>query len=318
MSPYSLKTATFLLGFFVLVAFRSVGQTQTISGKIVDENNAPLPYINVFVSQLNRGAISDEKGQFEIADLKSGSYELTISGVGFNSQVVTVNAGTAVVIKLEASSRELAEITIQGKTETQVIKEQSIKAEVINTRVVATQPATMIELMNRSSGIRVRQTGGLGAAANLMVNGFQDRAIKYFRDGIPMDYLGAGYNFALVPVNMLDRIEVYKGVLPAALGADALGGGLNMVTKKPYGRYGEASYEVASFNTHRASLNLFYQDTTRHFFVGGEGFFNHSDNNYEVTIESYLEKIRLCLSMVYVYPPGCVFLRSLMGSLDAG
>ena len=56
------------------------------------------------------------------------------------------------------------------------------------------------------------------------MNGFQDRAIKNFKDGIPMDYLGAGYNISLVPVNMLERVEVYKGVLPTALGADALGG----------------------------------------------------------------------------------------------
>ena len=48
--------------------------------------------------------------------------------------------------------------------------------------------------MNRSAGIRIRQTGGLGSNAGLMMNGFQDRAIKNFKDGIPMDYLGAGYN----------------------------------------------------------------------------------------------------------------------------
>jgi hypothetical protein len=58
-----------------------------------------------------------------------------------------------------------------------------------------------------------------------------------------------------------------------------------MVTKRSYRRYAEASYEIASFNTHRASLNLFYRDTAKHFFAGADAFFNYSDNNYEVEVE---------------------------------
>jgi outer membrane receptor protein involved in Fe transport len=84
---------------------------------------------------------------------------------------------------------------------------------------------------------------------------------------------------------MLERIEIYKGVLPVGLGADALGGGINMATKKSYTNYAEGSYEVASFNTHRASLNLFHQDTNRHYFIGSDVFFNHSDNNYNVDVK---------------------------------
>jgi outer membrane cobalamin receptor len=164
-----------------------------------------------------------------------------------------------------------------------MVIEQPIKSTVINTKFFSKQPSTMIELMNRSAGVRVRQTGGLGSNASISVNGFQDKAIKFFKDGIPMDYLGAGYSFAFVPPNMLDRLEIYKGVLPVSLGADALGGGLNMVTRKSYSRFVEASYEIASFNTHRVSLNGIYQDTVRKYFVGGESFFNYSDNSYKVT-----------------------------------
>jgi outer membrane receptor protein involved in Fe transport len=175
-------------------------------------------------------------------------------------------------------------VQIVGRTETQQAKLQPIKAEIINTKAAQEQPSTLVELMNRSAGIRIRQTGGLGSNSGLMMNGFQDRAIKNFRDGIPLDYLGAGYNISLVPVNMLERVEVYKGLLPTALGADALGGAVNMVTKKSLYRYAEASYEVSSFNTHRASFNALYSDTTRHFFIGTDAFVNRSDNDYKVDV----------------------------------
>jgi outer membrane receptor protein involved in Fe transport len=268
-----------------LITLCSFGQNSAIIGKIVDSNNSPLPYINIHIKQLGQGTVADEAGEFKIEKLSHGTYELTISGIGFETKIVKATVpGSKLNITLEDSREQLEEVTVVGKSETQLAKEQSIRAEVINTKLLATQPATMIELMNRSAGVRIRQTGGLGSTASLMVNGFQDRAIKYFKDGVPMDYLGAGFNFALVPVNMLDRIEIYKGVLPTSLGADALGGGINMVTKKSFNRHAEASYEVASFNTHRASLNLFYKDTARHFFIGGDAFFNHSDNNYEVTV----------------------------------
>src|SRR5690606_3292629 len=108
---------------------------------------------------------------------------------------------------------------------------------------------------------------------------------RFFKDGIPMDYLGAGFNISLVPVNMLERVEVYKGVLPASLGADALGGALNMVTKQSYDKYLEASYEAASFNTHRVSLSTFYKDDNRKVFGGIDAFYNYSDNDYRVDVK---------------------------------
>lgn len=284
-SPELRQNRPFLAVYLILISFQTFAQTADLKGKVHDSRGNAIPYISVFIKQLNRATTANEAGEFTIANIQNGAYEITISGVGFQTRVITATVpGADLVIRLEESSEQLSEVVVEGKSETQLAKEQSIKAEVINTKALATQPATMIELMNRSSGVRVRQTGGLGASANLMVNGFQDRAIKYFKDGVPMDYLGAGYNFALVPVNMLERLEIYKGVLPTALGADALGGGLNMISKRSFRQYAEVSYEIASFNTHRASLNLFYQDTAHHFFAGADAFFNHSDNNYEVTV----------------------------------
>lgn len=280
--PKCLLFATLL----TFISFCSLAQSSVITGKVVDTNNQPLPYINIFIKQLNQGTVADVDGEFKLEKLSNGTYELTVSGIGFETKVIKATApGPKLNITLDDSQEQLDEVTVVGKSETQVAKEHSIKSEIINTKAVATQPSNLVDLMKRSSGIIVRQTGGLGSAANLSLNGYQDRAIKYFKDGVPMDYLGAGYNFTLVPLNMLERIEVYKGVLPSSLGADALGGAVNLVSKKSYTRYAEVSYEIASFNTHRASLNLFRQDTARHFFAGADAFFNHSDNNYKVTVD---------------------------------
>ncbi|MBT1685948.1 TonB-dependent receptor [Dawidia soli] len=260
----------------------------SIKGFVKNSNGEALVGATVGIAALNQFTLTDARGAFQLTEVPAGSYTVTVRYVGHEDAVQTVTVShqtTHAHFVLQESTRELSEVEIVGKTDTQLAREQPIKAEIISTRAFAMQPATLSDLMNRTAGIRVRQTGGLGSYANLMLNGFQGQAIKYFRDDIPMDYLGAGYNFALVPVNMLERLEIYKGVLPVRLGADALGGAVNMITKRSYAKHAEASYEIGSFNTHRASVNLYYQDTIRKFFAGADLFVNYSDNNYDVTVD---------------------------------
>ncbi|HEY3402470.1 MAG TPA: TonB-dependent receptor [Ohtaekwangia sp.] len=285
-APCPNRIALFLIAILVIISSDSIAQTASLRGKVTDESGQPVQYMSVFIKQTSSGAVTDKDGDFRIDNLPHGQYDVTISGVGYTTQTLSVAVPSQPLsITLATSEEQLEEVTVEGKSETQIAREQPIKADVVDLKALSTQPASMVEVMNRSAGIRIRQTGGLGSTANLMLNGFQGSAIKYFKDDVPMDYLGAGYNYTLVPVNVLDRVEVYKGVLPTKLGADALGGCINLVTKKFYKRYAEASYEYASFNTHRASLNVFYPDTANHFYVGGEAFYNHSDNNYEVTVD---------------------------------
>jgi len=59
-----------------------------------------------------------------------------------------------------------------------------------------------------------------------------------------------------VPLELIDRIEIYKGVVPAKLGGSAMGGAINIVLKEYPPRYLDASYAYESFNTHKATLVL--------------------------------------------------------------
>lgn len=179
-----------------------------------------------------------------------------------------------------ARTRQLKEVAIQGQQ-----NKTPVKVQTISTAYYKDQPTSLIELMNRSAGIRIRQTGGLGSQSNLMLNGFQNRAVRYFKDGIPLDYLGAGFDISLVPTNMLDHIEIYKGVLPFSLGADALGGAVNMVTTHQVRSFANVSYQYGSFNTHRVSLNAFTRNEKSGLFAGVNAFYNYSDNNYKVDVQ---------------------------------
>jgi outer membrane receptor protein involved in Fe transport len=180
---------------------------------------------------------------------------------------------------------DLEEVTVSAPSQVRIVARQAIRATVLDVKEVRAQPATLTEVMNRSAGVRIRQTGGLGAETSVMLNGFGGKSIRYFKDGIPMDYLGAAFNFSIVPVNMIDRVEVYKGVLPVSLGADALGGAVNIVGKQQGNRRTiDVAYQYGSFNTHRASVNVRTQTRDGRFYGGMDAFFNHSDNDYRASV----------------------------------
>lgn len=181
--------------------------------------------------------------------------------------------------------KEMGGVTVNALSATQKTKQQAVTATVVNARDAYEQSATLTELINRSAGVRLRQAGGLGAATDVSINGFQGKAIRYLKDGIPVDYLRDGFNIASLPVNSLERVEIYKGVLPVSLGTDALGGAVNLISRRSQPRYLAASYEVASFNTHRITVNGYYSDPAKKWFVAADAFYNYSDNNYKAKVK---------------------------------
>ncbi|WP_119079184.1 TonB-dependent receptor [Chitinophaga alhagiae] len=270
--------------FLSLTCTSLFAQKSAVKGRIISTQGKPLSYITVSLERTAHGTQTDENGNYRIAGIPAGQYVLRVLSMEYAGQAKEIVIGNDTTITenftLEVSAaKDLGEVVITAQKTGQQVKVQSI-----NTAIYREQPTTLVELMNRSAGIRIRQTGGLGSRSNLMLNGFQNRSVRYFKDGIPLDYLGAGFDISLVPVNMLERVEVYKGILPFHLGADALGGALNMVTRHDVKSFLNASYELGSFNTHRASLNAYYKNAKGNLFAGINGFYNYSDNNYKATV----------------------------------
>ena len=179
----------------------------------------------------------------------------------------------------------LNEVEITGKSKAKIISEEAIKTEVLDVKQLQSTSTTLGDAINRMSGVRIRQATGLGSPNSIIINGFTGRAVKYFKDDIPLDFLGESFNVLTLPTTMLDRVEVYKGVLPTSLGADALGGAVNFVTQKNRKKHLDLSYEYGSFNTHRFAFNSYTLSKNEKYFAGIDGFINHSDNDYKVDVK---------------------------------
>ncbi len=145
------------------------------------------------------------------------------------------------------------------------------------------EAADLGEILARQEGIVVQRTGGLGSDTRLSLNGLSGEQVRYFIDGIPLDVGGLPVGIANVPLGIVDEVVVYRGVVPTRLGADALGGAIELRTRtEVFGTEIQASYLTGSFGTHRASVVAAHAFNDDGLFVRAYGFGDLAENDYDV------------------------------------
>ena len=209
------------------------------------------------------------------------------SFAGIASSNTRIQAGVCDTLIQKSSKRELKEVVVKGKTRLIELRESPLTIVPIDVMALHGRSGDVVALLNQAPGVRLRSDGYVGSAININLNGLQGKAIRLFKDGIPMEIFGHGFDPSLIPSNLLQRIEVYKGVVPISFGADALGGGINFVSRYPASSLADASYEHSSFNTHRASFMGFLKSDSSRFYIGVNTSFSYSDNDYQVTVPLY-------------------------------
>ena len=127
---------------------------------------------------------------------------------------------------------KLKDVHVQGTSATKKLKQQGYAVDAISIKPQQNRLTTLKDIVDRSAGVKVRREGGLGSDYDLIINGLSGNAIRYFIDGIPMDTKGEGVNLDNIPLNTVERVELYKGVVPAYRGADAHRGAVNIITKR--------------------------------------------------------------------------------------
>lgn len=177
------------------------------------------------------------------------------------------------------------QVEIVDKSEGQKLRESARAVTVIDTRVARERTADMGEVLSRAQGIQVRRGGGLGSSARVSLNGLYDDQIRFFLDGVPLEMAGFGLGIANVPVQLVQRIDVHRGVVPIALGADALGGAIDLVTDPSWVNRAAASYQVGSFGTHRATASARARDSESGTAFGVTMFLDRARNDYLVDVE---------------------------------
>ncbi len=283
MKPIILLLVSFI---FIQSGFAQSSQSR-ISGKITDTEGLPIRFVSISIDSLNLGTMTDSTGSFSLKNIPPGTHVVTVSSIGFTKQtrVITLkeNSHPKIHLKLKEDVLALEEIVItQPKSEAQKIEETGFSVESVETKELQSQSIQINKLLDRTAGIRVRQNGGMGSDYKYSLDGMSGNTVKFFIDGVPMEYFGSSYTINNLPVSLIKRIDVYKGVVPVDLGSDALGGAINVVSQTKRRNAMEMSYSYGSFNTHQAVLHGQYTDSASNFAARISTFYTYSDNNYKV------------------------------------
>lgn len=276
-----------ITGLFFLFSFVVESQTTNVYGNVKTSHSETLAAATILIENTSFGVQSNIDGNYIIKNIPFGTYNITASYVGFSSQTKKIvldtnNQNLNIDFLLSENTQNLDQVIISADSKETQIENKGFAVEAIETSELRLQSIQMNDLLKQTSGVIVRQDGGLGSRVTYNINGLSGNAIRFFLDGIPMEYFGSSYSLSSIPSSLIERMDVYKGVVPAELGNDALGGAVNIITKNAKNNSLEASFSYGSFNTQQFSLNGNWRDKTTGITTRGSIFYNYSDNNYKV------------------------------------
>lgn len=280
-----------IVGFLLLWSYPMFAQLQPTEIKVIDaETGDNIEFATIQWKGLNaptytNGTTTNRKG---IAKLNASSNQklmLMVSYVGYQSITDTITAnGKRYTIKLLPESTELADVVVVGKTRTQVLRESPEAVSVINAKELQGRSISLETVLNKTIGLKVGHTGGLGSSSRIIVHGLEGNRIQILWDGIPMSTSDGAFSLDEIPIDIIERIEVYKSIIPARFGCDGLGGAVNIVTKEFSTDYLDASYELGSYQTHKGSVFSRKNFPKSGILLGAGGYYTSAKNDYSFRV----------------------------------
>lgn len=274
------KTFLLLLLFSLSI---SAQNTAELIGTVTDKvTHQPLIGADVYIKELNKGVSTDARGQYRLAHLPEGNYTVWFSFLGYQTfgKKISVKGQMRSDVSLKEQAEEISGVTVSGKSIAHQKKEQSMPVTVIDMSNLRGTVSSVQDILLKTVGITLRSSGGVGSSSRISVRGLEGKRIGFFIDELPLGEQTDYIDINDIPIDMIDRIEIYKGVVPARFGGSSLGGAINIVIREYPNKYADLSYGYESYNTHKAQ-GVFKRNLKQRGLVFGiGGGYTSSDNNY--------------------------------------
>ncbi len=148
------------------------------------------------------------------------------------------------------------EVRDERLDEAAIVRDTSTFATVVDTQEATARVDTVADLLTESVGVQVRRFGGLGAFSTVSIRGSTPNQVDIFLDGVRLNQANAGLvDLGDLPLDNVERIEIYRGFAPLQLGAGSIGGAINLVTRQVTGQpHHRVSVSYGSFDTRKVTL----------------------------------------------------------------
>jgi len=270
----------------VLVALPLNAQqtTGTVAVEVRSESGA-APQVEVQAG--GQTVLTDNRGE-AVLQLAPGEIELHFRRVGFAPKDVrtAVLAGQTVRLQVELQAESVLEeeIVVTATRANTRIEDEPLRVEVVDQEEVDEKaimtPGDIAMLLNETSGLRVQVTSPSLGSANVRIQGLRGRYTQLLADGLPLYGETGSIGILQIPPLDLGQVEVIKGAASALYGSSALGGVINLVSRRPTAARGEVLQNITS---HKGSDTVFWLERPKnetawsYTLIGGAHFQGRSD-----------------------------------------
>lgn len=286
----------FSLSFILLVAGVPAFSQATLHRMVVvrDAENQPVPSIAFELTQTdvnNRVYIfdTDESGEFSIPS----NIEFQIKLIGVEGKIIqpasfTIPKGKQHVnVVVDVNIKRINPVTITGSVQPRLASENPYSVQTISAKTIQLMAAQNLnDVLQNQSNIQLSNDPSLGTSIKLQGLGGQN--VKILINGVPMiGRLNGNIDISQIPTSNIERIEIIEGPMSVVYGTDAIGGVINIITKKPMrskNAYTLQGYTDAANNYNfdgqaLGSFQLYKGISTGWSLGGGRQFFEGMDFN---------------------------------------
>lgn len=250
-------------------------QTYTLKGKVMDEDNIPLPGANIYIPELYSGIATDIDGNYVITNLHAGKYKVQFSFIGYETwiqNIVVEDKDLVLDVKLHPSVFQSQDVVISGGRPSSQ-HENAIKIETIAiSSIQASGSPSLMQSLSQVPGVDMIGKGN--TVATPVIRGLSTSNILVLNNGIRMENYQFSENHPyLIDEFGIDQVEIIKGPASLLYGSDAIGGVLNFIKEKPANAgtvSGDATLQYHS-NTNGYTGNLGVKGTSQKVYWGLRG-----------------------------------------------
>ena len=210
-----------------------------VKGTITCNGNT-VPFVNVAVLNTKLGVSADENGVFEIKNIPSGKHKLQFSGVGYvtQKQDIQILQGKKLIlqVELEENASTLNQVTVTATMKERTVSESPAPIEILSPTLFKKAATNNIyDAMSMVNGVRPQINCNVCNTGDIHINGMEGGYTMIMIDGMPIvSGLSTVYGLFGIPNNMIERVEVMKGPASTLYGSEAVGGLINVITKKTH------------------------------------------------------------------------------------
>jgi len=212
-------------------------QNNSLTGKISDrlEN---LSYANIYIQNTKFGTSSNDEGYYQIKNIPSGTYKIVVSSIGYNTKTIeiTFNKDEKIIQNFSlVSDNSLDEIVVSGNLKPVSKSASSVPVDVYSKSFLKKNPTPSIfESLQNVNGVRPQLNCNVCNTGDIHINGLEGPYTFVLIDGMPIvSGLSTVYGLTGIPQALIQRVEVVKGPASTLYGSEAVGGIINIITKKP-------------------------------------------------------------------------------------